>query len=199
MRLTNQTLDVRSLGGVFGRCVIDGAGGVVAAGSTGSIFLDELGASATSNVAGGITNADANLFGGVVPNGEVITIFGWQMQVGEVTSAGLPVDSAAELHEAFLDSLSYKIFLKGQEYVQGNLKPVPSGLGCSLLDKNGGANVAPFRFPGSLPLQIGPNDQLFVQIEAKRAIATGGGTNGIEIFLYCPATRGIAIGQLSGA
>ena len=200
MRLTNQTLDVRTLGGIFGRCVLnDNGGGVVATGTSGSIFLDDLGSAATSNITGGVTNADANLFGGRIPQGQTITIFGWQMQVFETDTNNLPVASAAQVVDGFLDSLSYKIFMKGQEYVQGNLKPVPSGAGASTLSRNGGANVDPYRFPSSLPIQLSPLDQWFVQVEAKRDIVVTGANNKIEIFLYCPASRGIALGQLSGA
>lgn len=204
MRLTRQTLDVRTLGGIFGRCNIAAPAGVavVATGTKGFIWLDQLNEATTSNIAGGVTRADANLFGGKIPNQEWYTIFGWQMQAFEVDNNSVPVDSAANIHESILDSLTFKIFMKGQEYIIGNLKPNPTGLGCGGtggLDMNGGRAVAPFRFPASLPIQMSGNDTLYVEVTNTRAITLSGNAHAIEIFLYCPASKGIPVGQLSGA
>ena len=60
MRLTKQTLDVRTLGGVYGTGVLtpDGATGILA-NQTCQIFQDQLGAGTTSNLVQ--TNADSNL------------------------------------------------------------------------------------------------------------------------------------------
>ena len=197
--LTKQTLDVRTLGGIFGRAQIPtGAGvAVVASGAEASVWNDQIGASTTSNLTQ--TTADSNLFGGRIPNGEVYTLFGWQVQIFEVTSADLPVDSTALIHESMLDGLSMTLHMKGQEYVVGSVIPSPSGLGSDTLAMNGGRAVAPFRFPAQLPIQLVSNDQWFVTFTAKSAITLTAADNKIEIFMYCPASRGIPITQLSGA
>jgi hypothetical protein len=199
MRLTNQTLDVRTLGGVFGTGVLQGdAATGIAVNTTCQIFQDNLGAATTSNIVQ--TTADSNLFGGRIPNGEVYTLFGFQVQVREVVAAtGLPVVSANAFYETALANIEMKIHMKGQEYVIGNLKPLPSGLGCNGMPMNGGRAVAPFRFPAELPIQLTGNDSWFVTMTAKRAILDGAGLNDLEIFIYCPASRGIPISQLSGA
>ena len=124
------------------------------------------------------------------------------MQVFEVDANSLPVDSAANIHESFLDSLSFKLFMKGQEYIIGNVKPNPTGLGCGGtggLDMNGGRAVAPMRFPTDLPVQLRGNDSWYVEVSNPRAITVSAADNRIEVFIYCPASKGIPVGQLSGA
>ena len=201
MRLTRQTLDVRTLGGIFGRCNLAPPAGAaaVAAGTKGFIWLDNLNESTTSNIVGGVTYADANVFSGRIANMETYTLFGWQMQVFEVDANGLPVDTAPNVHESFLDSLTFKLFMKGQEYIIGNVKPNPTGLGCNGLDMNGGRAVAPFRFPAELPNQLDGNDSWYVEVSNTRAITVSGANHRIEVFIYCPASKGIPVGQLSGA
>lgn len=199
MRLTKQTLDVRTLGGVFGTGQIqaDGATGILA-NQTCQIFQDQLGAGVTSNVVQ--TTADSNLFGGRIPNGEVYTLFGFQVQLQWVVQAtGLPVIQANALYEQALANIEMKIHMKGQEYIIGNLKPLPSGLGSNGMPMNGGRAVAPFRFPAELPIQLTSNDTWFITMTTKRPILDGAGLNALKIFVYCPASRGIPIGQLSGA
>ena len=197
--LTQQTLDVRTLGGVFGTGVLagDGATGILP-NTTCQIFQDNLGAGVTSGLVQ--TTADSNLFGGRIPNGEVYTLFGFQVQIREVVAAtGLPVVSNAAFYQTALCNIEMKIHMKGQEYIIGNLKPLPCGLGSNGMPMNGGRAVAPFRFPAELPIQLDGNDTWFVTMTAKRAIVDGAGLNNLEIFIYCPASRGIPISQLSGA
>jgi hypothetical protein len=199
MRLTKQTLDVRTLGGVYGTGVLtpDGATGILA-NQTCQIFQDQIGAGTTSNLVQ--TTADSNLFGGRIPNGEVYTLFGFQVQLQySVAASGVPVAAANQIYEQALANIEMKIHMKGQEYIIGNLKPLPCGLGTNGMPMNGGRAVAPFRFPAELPIQLTSNDTWFVTMTAKRPILDGAGLNNLSIFIYCPASRGIPIGQLSGA
>jgi hypothetical protein len=198
------TLDVRTLNGVYGRANLAGAGGAVPVNAQTQIFLDQLGGSVNSNIAQ--TQADSNFFDGQTPNGEVFTIFGFQVQIWEetISTPATPVFPAvaasnAAISQQALENLSFSLNLKGQEYTIGSLKTVPCPLGGNTYTQNGGRAVAPFRFPRQLPLQLNSNDQFFVTVTAKRPIATAGGTNGFGIFIYCPASRGIPLGQLSGA
>jgi hypothetical protein len=198
------TLDVRTLGGIFGRANLAGAGGAVPVNGQTQVFLDQLNGNVNSNITQ--TQADSNFFDGITPNGEVFTIFGMQIQIWEesISTPATPVfpqciaTNAVVTAQALRD-LSFSLSLKGQEYQIGSLKTVPCPLGGNTYNQNGGRAVAPFRFPRQLPLQLNSNDQFFVTVTAKRAIATSGGTNGFGIFIYCPASRGIPLGQLSGA
>lgn len=199
MRLTKQTLDVRTLGGVYGTGVLtpDGATGILA-NQTCQIFQDQLGAGTTSNLVQ--TTADSNLFGGRIPNGEVYTLFGFQIQFQwKVLATGLPVIQTAALYEQALANVEFKLHMKGQEYIIGNVKPLACGLGSNGMPMNGGRAVAPFRFPAELPIQLTSNDTWFVTMTTRRPIVDGAGLNALSVFVYCPASRGIPIGQLSGA
>ena len=199
MRLTKQTLDVRTLGGVFGTGVLTANGAVgILANQSCQIFQDQIGNGVTSNLVQ--TTADSNLFGGRIPNGEVYTLFGFQVQLQwKIAATGVPVVQTAQLYEQALANIEMKIHMKGQEYVIGNLKPLPCGLGANGMPMNGGRAVAPFRFPAELPIQLTSNDTWFVTMTTKRAILDGAGLNDLSVFIYCPASRGIPIGQLSGA
>lgn len=199
------TLDVRTLGGIYGTGDLAGAGGAVPVNAQTQIFLDPLGGFANSNIAQ--TQADSNFFDGQTPNGEVYTIFGFQVEIWEqsVSTPATPIfptpipGNAVTIAEA-LESLSFSLNIKGQEYIIGSLKTVPCPLGSNTYPQNGGRAVAPFRFPRQLPLQLNSNDQFFMTVTAKRAINnTAAATNGFGIFVYCPASRGIPLGQLSGA
>lgn len=192
------TLDVRTLQGIYGTGLLTaGAGGVVAANSQTIVFLDRLGSATNSNIAQ--TTADSNFFNGAVDAGEIFTLFGFSIQIKEVTNVGGPVVPAVAVVQEALRNLSFTLNLKGQTYPIGSLMTVPSPLGSEQMVKNGGNGVAPFRFPRAIPLQIGSLDQYSVTVKAERAINTSGGTNTIGVFIYCPASRGIPLGQLSGA
>lgn len=198
------TLDVRTLNGIYGRANLAGAGGVVPLNGSTQIFLDQLGGSINSNVAQ--TQADSNFYDGITPNGEIYTIFGFQVQIWEetISTPATPVFPAViapnpVVSQQALENLSFSLNLKGQEYTIGSLKTTPCPLGGNTYSQNGGRAVAPFRFPRQLPLQLNSNDQFFVTVTAKRPIAVTAATNGIGIFIYCPASRGIPLGQLSGA
>jgi hypothetical protein len=200
-RITSQTLDVRTLGGLFARGNIPTAGGVVTVpvGSQCSLFLDQINANVTSGVGGGVTLADANGFGGRVPNGEYWTIFGFQVGIFEVTAAGLPVASAPAVAEGIAQQLTLTINMKGQTYNMGSVQPMPCGLGTNTLAMNGGRAVAPFRFNPRLPIALNPMDQWFLTFATTRVITLSAIGNQIELFVYMPASKSIKIGQLSGA
>lgn len=200
-RVTSQTLDVRTLGGLFGRCDIatTAAAATIPVGAQASIFQDVIGANTTSNIVGGVTNADANCFGGRVPNGEYWTIFGFQVQVFEVDTNDLPVASTAAVAEGIAEQISMTINMKGQTYEIGSVQPLPCGLGANTLAMNGGRAVAPFRFNPRIPIALNPNDQWFLQFTVKRQITLSAANNKAEIFVYLPASKSIQIGQLSGA
>ena len=200
MAMTQQTLDVRTLGGIYSRALLadSPAAAVVTSGASTKLFLDQLGGSTNSGITQ--TAATSNFYDGIVPNGEVYTLFGFQVMVYETDSSAVPVASTAVIHQEALRNLSFSLNLKGQEYVIGSVMPTPCPLGTNTLFQNGGRAVAPFRFPRQLPLQLNSNDQFFVTVTAKRTInLTAASTNGLGIFVYCPASRGIPLGQLSGA
>ena len=77
------TLDVRTMGGIYGRANLAGVGGVVPATTQTQIFLDQLNGNVNSNITQ--TNADGNFHSGIVPNGEIYTLFGFQVQIWEET------------------------------------------------------------------------------------------------------------------
>jgi hypothetical protein len=197
MQLTKQTLDVRTLGGLYGSAFIAGAGGVVAQGTTTQVFLDPLGGAANSGIPQ--TFCTSNFFNGRAESGEIITAFGMQAMVYETTNAHVAVASTAAIQAAGIRNLSYTLQLKGSTYPITGLATLPCPLGSNTSFQNGGRGVAPFRFPRQLPLQIEGTQQFAVTIRAEHPIATGGGTNGFRIFLYLPASKGIPLGQLSGA
>jgi hypothetical protein len=200
-RVTNQTLDVRTLGGIFGRCQLASTApaATLAVGQQASVFQDVIGSNVTSNIAGGVTFADANSFGGRVPNGEWWTIFGFQVQIFETDANDLPVASAANVAEGIAEQISMTINMKGQTYETGSVQPLPCGLGTNTLAMNGGRAVAPFRFNPRIPIALRPNDQWFLTFTVKRQITLSAPGNKAEIFVYLPASKSIAIGQLSGA
>ncbi len=210
---TSTTLDVRTMGGIFGRGRLQaGAGGIVPAASQCSIFLDSLGTQpGTSNIElPGVTVSDANFFNGRCPNQEIYTLWGMQIQLQEQDANGLAVQStsaAADTGVSFggimtdaLKSCSLELSLKGSNYTIGNLQTLPSAQGSNIVTMSGGRAVAPFRFPRQLPLQLEGNDQFFITIKTTRAFALSAAAAGFMTFtVYCPASRGIPVSQLSGA
>ena len=211
---TATTLDVRTMGGIFGRGRLGPASGagVIAAATQCSIFLDALGANpGTSNVeAPGVTTSDASLFNGRCPNQEIITIWGCQIQIQEQDANGLAIQStiaapgSAEgfgaVQNDILKSISLELSLKGSNYTIGNLQTLPSAGGSNAVAQNGGRAVAPFRFPRQLPLQLDGNDSFFLTFKTTRAFTLSAAAAGfVSISVYCPASRGIPVSQLSGA
>ena len=194
-----QTLDVRTLNGIFGSATLGpGAAGVIAAGATTKLFLDSLGSNTNSRVTQ--TVADSNFWSGYTPNQETYTLFGFQVQIWEVDANYVAQATTNVIIQEALRNISFSLSLKGQEYQIGSLMTVPCPLGSNGLPQNGGRAVAPFRFPRALPLQLGSMDQFYVNVRAERPINVAAGTtNEIGIFIYCPASRGIPLGQLSGA
>ena len=98
-----------------------------------------------------------------------------------------------------LRNLSFSLLLKGQEYQIGSLMTTPSPKGTNTAPQNGGRAVAPFRFPRNLVLQLNSNDQFAIRVQAQRAITLGAAGNGLGITWHAAASRGIPLGQLSGA
>jgi hypothetical protein len=197
MASTAQTLDVRTLGGIYSRCQLAGAGGAIAQGTQAIAFLDPLNGNTNSGLTQ--TRADSNFFDGMVPQGEVYTLFSLEAQIFESDGAGNPVLHTNIILQQALRNLSFSLILKGQEYNIGSLMTVPSPKGTNTAPQNGGRAVAPFRFPRQLALQLRSNDQFAVRTQAQRAITTGGGGNGLLITWHAAASRGIPLGQLSGA
>ena len=197
MQLTKQTLDVRTLGGMYASGFLAGAAGAVAVGTRTTLFLDQLGGAVNSGIPQ--TQALSNFFNGRCPNGEVITAFGFQLMVYETDVNHNPVASTAAIQAEAVRNLSYTLLLKGQEYPITGFATAPCPLGANTLFQNGGRGVAPFRFPQQPPLQLNSNDQFAVSVRCEHAITTGGAGNGFRIFAYLPASKGIPLGQLSGA
>ena len=202
MRLTNQTLDLRTLGGLYGRAdfQVQVAGtAIVTPGTTRQIFADQINTNTTSGVPGGVQISDATLRGGLIPSGEVVTLFGFQVQVGQLDINNAPVVGTAAVTQNIIDNIRLTLFIAGQEYIIGNISGMPCGLGGNALSQNGGRSVAPFRFPSSLPLQLKSNQTFFVKLDVLNPITLDANDNQIEIQVYCPASRGIPVSQLSGA
>jgi len=202
MRLTNQTLDLRTLGGLYGRCdfqVTVAGTAIVTPGTSRQIFADQFNTNTTSGVPGGVQISDATLASGLIPSGEVVTLFGWQIQVGQLDINNAPVVGTAAVTQNILDNLRMTIFMAGQEYIIGNINNMPSGIGGNALTQNGGRSVAPFRFPPSLPIQLKGNQSFFVRFDVLNAVTLDANDNQIEVQVYCPASRGIPVAQLSGA
>jgi hypothetical protein len=201
---TATTLDVRTMGGIFGRGRIQATGaGVFNAASQCSIFLDALGATpGTSNVeAPGVTTSDANFFNGRCPNQEIFTLWGMQIALQEQDANGVAIQAAsavidtginlAGVQQEALKSCSLELSLKGSNYSIGSLMNMPSPAGANGVTQNGGRAVAPFRFPRQLPLQLEGNDQFFVTIKTTRAFAaSAAAAHFMSFYIYCPASRG---------
>ena len=192
-----QTLDVRTLGGIFSRCQLASAAGVIGAGTSSIAFLDQLGGAVNSGLAQ--TRSDSNFFDGLVPQGEVYSLFSLEAQLFETNGAGNPVLHTNIILQQALRNLSFSLLLKGQEYQIGSLMTTPSPKGTNTAPQNGGRAVAPFRFPRNLVLQLNSNDQFAIRVQAQRAITLGGVGNGLGITWHAAASRGIPLGQLSGA
>jgi hypothetical protein len=202
MRLTNQTLDLRTLGGLFGRAdfqVAAAGTAIVTAGTSRQIFADQLNTNTTSGVPGNTQISDATMFGGMLPSGEVLTIWGFQVQVNQLDINNAPVVGTAAVTQNIIDNVRLTLFMQGSEFIIGNIGTMPSGIGGSQLSQNGGRSVAPFRFPSSLPIQIQGNQSFFVKLDVLNNITLDANDNQIEIQVYCPASRGIPVSQLSGA
>lgn len=199
---SNNVLDLRTAAGIFATCCIKTAAGAatITRGNTGTAFLDDKGQLTTSNMAVGLTDADANFFSGRCPNGEIITIFGIQIGTFEVTSADVHVASTAIVQQQILDMVTVKLNLKGQTYNLGNPSLFPSPLGCNGLNLNGGRAVASFRFPRQVPIQLKSNDQFYIEFECvKTGITLAGNDNKAMFRVTCPASRGVSLANLSGA
>jgi len=194
---TQQTLDVRTLGGMYASAFIPGAAGVVPVGTQTRLFLDPLGGAANSGIPQ--TLCTSNFFNGRTESGEIITAFGMQAMVYETTNAHVAVASTAAIQAAAIRNLSYTLELKGSTYPITSLATLPCPLGANTAFQNGGRGVAPFRFPRQLPLQLKGTQSFSVTIRCEHNIATSGGTNGFRIYFYMPASKGIPLGQLSGA
>ena len=202
---SQNVLDLRTAGGIFGRGAIQApaAAAAVAAGSECQVFLDQRGQNATSNMAVGLTNADANFFGGICPNGEVVTLFGLQIAFWTATGAtDIPIAGTPVMSQEVQEFCSVSLQLKGTQYNIGNVSLYPSGIGVnnSAMGNNGGRAVIPFRFPKGAPIQLRSNDQFYLTIRAELAgITLGNNADKIIFQVYCPASRGVALSNLSGA
>ena len=205
---TATTLDVRTMGGISGKCALisDGAG-LVAANSTTQAFIDVIGVGATSNIIQ--TAADSNMASGAIPVSEVYTVFGFQIQLGVLLANNTQFDTVANVPanviQDALNAISMTLNIKGQNYPIGSLMTMPAqqgwgtttnGVGYPL---NGGKNVPTFRFPPELALQLGSNDTYSLRFTAERAFNLTTANSRLLIWIYNAASRGISVGQLSGA
>lgn len=197
---TQQTLDVRTMAGISGKCVLTQVGaGPIAANAQTQMFVDGLAQAATGGIP--LTNADANFFNGAVPNMEIFTIFGMQLQVGvllaNLTDFDVVANTTPGLVQDILDRISFEILLKGQTLEVGSMLPLPSGQCWDGFSLNGGRNVPTFRFPPELVLQLKGNDTFSLRFTTTAPITLPTAGSSILIYAYLPASKGIPLGQLS--
>lgn len=196
--------DVRVMGGVFSTATLaSGAGGAIAAGVNTTAFVDNLNVATTSGVVQ--TRAFSNQFGGLVANGEQLTLFGLQIAVlSYVTATGvslpLPVIDCQEM----ITKTSISLNAKGTEF---NIGPpalyVSGGKGAyspgSVHAANGSPDAPTFRLPASMPLQLESQDQFSLRIIVETAMAAlTVGTN-YNFLCYFPASRAYTFRSLGAA
>jgi hypothetical protein len=61
---------------------------------------------------------------------------------------------------------------------------------------NGGRGNAYFRFPESLPMDLGPTDRFSVIVRAERQIQLINNGDAVQYYFYLPAVTAIDVGQL---
>ena len=207
---TSQTVDARTLGGIFAKCILNSDGaGLVAAGTQATAFLDDFGQSIASGfpAASPINRADASFVRGEVAAQTSVICWGCQIQLteltvpaaaGQITAAPVVAASAEVLAEA-QHNISVTLELKGQQYVLGSPIGMPCGHGSNGMHQNGGPGVGYFRFPDSLPLDLGPTDRFSMIFRAERGFNVTTPLGGILVYVYLPALTAINLSQLSGA
>ena len=202
---TQQTLDVRTLCGLAGKCALVPAAGtpLIAAQTQGQIFVDQIGQAATSNIVQ--TRADGNYHGGAVPQGEIFTVFSFAIAIQVLNGPApfgtmqAPAGATPELIQDVIDNVSFELLLKGQTQQIASPFPFPSTKGGTQYSRNGGQNVPEFAFPPSIALQIESNQSFSVRFTAERAITMLNNDDAVQFSLTCAASRGIPIANLPGA
>ena len=194
---TGNVLDLRTAGGIFSTCIFQAASSAVAAGVTTTAFQDDLNSSTSS----GITQnrSTSNCFGGRVPQGEIWTIWGIQVQLDIETTALISKADSAILTQDALNRISVSMNLRGQEIQVGSIKCFPSGLGANTITMNGGRAVNVMRFPRTQPLQLESNDVFTVTYKMETAYTSGAATDALRIFTYCQGSKAISLANLAGA
>lgn len=196
--------DVRVLGGVFGTCALASpGGGVIAAGTNTTVFVDNLNVATTSGVIQ--TNSTGNQFGGVVNNGEQLTLFG--LQIGVFTyltatgvSQALPVVDCQEL----ITKCSIELNARGNVWSIGAPLLYPSGgkgayaPGAAAHAANGSPDAPVFRLPASMPLQLESQDQFSARVIVDTACTVTAASQ-FSFLFYFPATRAYTFRSLGGA
>jgi hypothetical protein len=203
---TTQTVDARIMGGMFAWVVLPTAAGtaVVAAGTQATAFLDRIGQSIASGFPAPavVTRADANQFGGEIPQGERAVAWGCAVQVLETNAGGISAAAGAGnalATASALFSISMQLDIRGQSYAMGSVLPLPCGHGSDGLAQNGGNGANYFRFPDSLPLDLGPQDRFSIRYQAERPITIQNVNGALAIYTYLPTLRGVDLANLAGA
>ena len=184
---TGNVLDLRTAGGIFSTCIFQAASSAVAAGVTTTAFQDDL------------NSSTSNCFGGRVPQGEIWTIWGIQVQLDIETTALISKADSAILTQDALNRISVSMNLRGQEIQVGSIKCFPSGLGANTITMNGGRAVNVMRFPRTQPLQLESNDVFTVTYKMETAYTSGAATDALRIFTYCQGSKAISLANLAGA
>lgn len=203
--MSTNIYDVRVLGGVFGTCSLASTGGgAIAAGSNTTVFVDNINVNTTSGVIQ--TNATGNQFGGVVNNGEQLTLFGLQIGVySYLTATGvsqeLPIADCQEL----ITKCSIELNARGNIWSIGAPVLYPSGgkgayapQGANAHAANGSPDAPVFRLPASMPLQLESQDQFSARVIVETAITATASSN-FNFLFYFPATRAYTFRSLGGA
>ena len=204
MRNGNNIYDVRVMGGVLGTCSLASTGaGVIAAGTNTTAFVDNLNVATVSGVIQ--TNSNSNQRGGLVANGEQLTLFGLQISIfAFVTATGvsqaLPVIDCQEL----ITKCSVFLNAKGTEFSIGpaNLYPA-GGKGAyspgSVHAANGSPDAPTFRLPASMPLQLESQDQFSARVIVDTAMPAVTAAANFNFQFYFPATRAYTFRSLGAA
>lgn len=197
----NLTVDARCLGGMYAKVLFatdTALVNTIAPGTQRTAFLDRLGQNIASGFPAPITRSEANFFGGEVPARTSIIAYGCQIGVVEQALNGVVLDPAVPSSIASLQhNVSVTLNIKGSSYVLGSPMTMPCGHGSSGLPKNGGPGVQYFRFPDSLPLELGPTDRFEMVFRVERQITLQTINGSAMYYVYLPALTAIDLSQLS--
>jgi hypothetical protein len=203
--MSSNIYDVRVMGGCLATCSIASTGaGVIAAGTNTTAFVDNLNVATVSGVIQTNANSTAPR-GGLVANGEQLTLFGLQISIfSYVTATGvsqaLPVIDCQEL----ITKCSIEINAKGTPFNIGPANLYPSaGKGAyspgSVHAANGSPDAPSFRLPAAMPLQLESQDQFSARVIVDTAMPAVTAASNFNFQFYFPATRAYTFRSLGGA
>lgn len=158
-------IDATELQPVMATLIFQQAAGVIAAGTSRTAFSANLGEAGTTGlpVPPGVTKASASLFGGEIPNGQIILLRGFGVSI---FASGA---SSSEVYR-FLRNTSVTMDLRGTDVKMGSALEWGDILGSSAGQRNGRGTLG--RRTVDWPTVLQPTDPFKMTLRVDRAVTT---------------------------